>query len=170
MRLDGKVAIVTGAASGIGKRIAEVYAENGAAVAIADINLDAANTTAQELATKGAKAIGVKMDVTDEQAVDDGVAAVLKQFGAPVSPGMLSFPQPGVTLALDFPNVGPRLHALFATLDRIVQDAGGRLYPAKDGRMTAASFQAGYPRWQAFTSYIDPRFSSGFWRRVSESS
>lgn len=96
--------------------------------------------------------------------------AVLKQFGAPASPGMLSFPQPGVTLALDFPNVGPRLHALFAALDRIVQDAGGRLYPAKDGRMTAQSFQAGYPRWQEFTSYIDPRFSSGFWRRVTESS
>ncbi|MBO9661858.1 3-hydroxybutyrate dehydrogenase [Dokdonella sp.] len=81
MRLDGKVAIVTGAASGIGKRIAEVYAENGAAVAIADINLDAANATAQELAAKGAKAMGVKMDVTDEQEVDDGVAAVLEKFG-----------------------------------------------------------------------------------------
>lgn len=81
MRLDGKVAIVTGAASGIGKRIAEVYADAGAAVAIADINLDAANATAQELAAKGAKAFGVKMDVTNEQEVDDGVAAVLKQFG-----------------------------------------------------------------------------------------
>jgi 3-hydroxybutyrate dehydrogenase len=81
MRLDGKVAIVTGAASGIGKRIAEVYADAGAAVAIADINLDAANATAQELAAKGARAFGVKMDVTSEQEVDDGVAAVVKQFG-----------------------------------------------------------------------------------------
>ncbi len=82
MRLDGKVAIVTGAASGIGKRIAEVYAENGAAVAIADINLDAANATAKELVDKGAKAIGVAMDVTDEAAVDSGVDDVVKQFGS----------------------------------------------------------------------------------------
>ncbi|HEY0231247.1 MAG TPA: 3-hydroxybutyrate dehydrogenase [Dokdonella sp.] len=81
MRLDGKVAIVTGAASGIGKRIAEVYAENGAAVAIADINLDAANATAKELEDKGAKAIGVKMDVTSEQEVDAGVAEVVERLG-----------------------------------------------------------------------------------------
>ena len=81
MKLDGKVAIVTGAASGIGKRIAEVYAENGAAVAIADLNLDGANATAQELTAKGAKALGVKMDVTDEAEVDAGVAAVIKAFG-----------------------------------------------------------------------------------------
>ena len=81
MKLDGKVAIVTGAASGIGKRIAEVYAQNGAAVAIADLNLDGANATAKELEGKGAKALGVKMDVTDEAEVDAGVAAVIKAFG-----------------------------------------------------------------------------------------
>ncbi|MBI3382972.1 MAG: FAD-binding oxidoreductase [Aquabacterium sp.] len=94
--------------------------------------------------------------------------AVLKQFGTPASRGMLSFPEPGTTLALDFPNQGPRLHALFAQLDRIVLDAGGRLYPAKDGRMSAAVFKAGYPRWTEFASYVDPRFDSGFWRRVME--
>ncbi|MFZ2988415.1 MAG: FAD-binding protein, partial [Ideonella sp.] len=96
--------------------------------------------------------------------------AVLKQFGTPASRGMLSFPEPGTTLALDFPNQGPRLHALFAQLDRIVLDAGGRLYPAKDGRMSAAVFKAGYPRWTEFASYVDPRFDSGFWRRVMENS
>ncbi len=96
--------------------------------------------------------------------------AVLKQFGTPASRGMLSFPAPGTTLALDFPNQGPRLHALFAQLDRIVLDAGGRLYPAKDGRMSAAVFKAGYPRWTEFASYVDPRFDSGFWRRVMENS
>lgn len=82
MQLDGKVAIVTGAASGIGKRIAEVYAAHGAAVAIADINLDAANATAQELAARGGKAMGVAMDVTDEAAVDKGVDAVVQRLGA----------------------------------------------------------------------------------------
>src|SRR5215475_2846827 len=82
MRLDGKVALVTGAASGIGKRIAEVYAENGAAIAIADLNLDGANATAKELEDKGAKAIGVKMDVSSEQDVVDGVAQVVKTLGS----------------------------------------------------------------------------------------
>jgi FAD/FMN-containing dehydrogenase len=94
--------------------------------------------------------------------------AVLKQFGSLPSPGMLSFPEPGVTLALDFPNAGPKLHGLFTALDRIVLDAQGRLYPAKDGRMPPKLFKAGYPRWQEFTSYMDPRFASGFWRRVME--
>lgn len=96
--------------------------------------------------------------------------AVLKQFGQPASRGMLSFPVPGTTLALDFPNQGPRLFRLFEQLDRIVLEAGGRLYPAKDGRMGAAIFKAGYPRWAEFKSYVDPRFSSGMWRRVMEQS
>ncbi|QBB72476.1 3-hydroxybutyrate dehydrogenase [Pseudolysobacter antarcticus] len=81
MRLDGKVAIVTGAASGIGKRIAEVYAENGAAVAIADLNLAGAQAVADELKAKGARATAVAMDVTDEAAVIAGVAQVVKDLG-----------------------------------------------------------------------------------------
>lgn len=92
--------------------------------------------------------------------------AVLKQFGDIPSRGLLSFPEAGTTLALDFPNRGARLHQLFDALDRIVLDAGGRLYPAKDGRMGAAIFKAGYPRWAEFARYVDPRFSSGLWRRV----
>jgi FAD/FMN-containing dehydrogenase len=95
--------------------------------------------------------------------------AVLKQFGTPPSCGMLSFPTPGTTLALDFPNRGPRLHRLFETLDRVVLDEGGRLYPAKDGRMGPAIFKSSYPRWREFLAYVDPRFSSAFWRRVMES-
>ena len=94
--------------------------------------------------------------------------AVLKQFGEPPSKGMLSFPQPGTTLALDFPNSGPSLMRLFDELDRIVLEAGGRLYPAKDGRIGARAFQSGYPNWEAFSAYVDPRFSSGFWRRVAQ--
>lgn len=82
MRLDGKTAIVTGAASGIGKRIAEVFADHGANVAIADLNLGGAQATAKELEGKGVKAMGVAMDVTNEQQVDAGVDAVVKQLGA----------------------------------------------------------------------------------------
>ena len=81
MQLKGKVALITGAASGIGKRIAEVYAKEGAAVAIADLNLEGANATARELVDAGGKAMGVKMDVTHEGEVDDGVAEVVKKFG-----------------------------------------------------------------------------------------
>lgn len=95
--------------------------------------------------------------------------AVLKEFGEQPSPGMLSFPRPGTTLALDFPNTGPGLFRLLARLDRIVDEAGGALYAAKDARMPADSFQRAYHRWQAFAAFIDPRFSSGFWRRVTES-
>jgi FAD/FMN-containing dehydrogenase len=93
--------------------------------------------------------------------------AVLKTFGERESPGMLSFPFPGVTLALDFPNNGLETLALFDELDRIVLEAGGRLYPAKDARMPAHAFQEHYPRWREFRHYLDPAFSSSFWQRVS---
>lgn len=93
--------------------------------------------------------------------------AVLKVFGDPVSPGLLSFPRPGVTLALDFPNRGKKSLDLFERLDAVVRDAGGAVYPAKDARMSAAAFQAFFPRWREFSKFIDPKFSSSFWRRVS---
>jgi 3-hydroxybutyrate dehydrogenase len=82
MKLKDKSAIVTGAASGIGKDIALVYAREGAKVAIADLNLDAANATAKEIQAAGGKAMGVAMDVTNEQQVNDGVASVVKTFGS----------------------------------------------------------------------------------------
>ncbi len=94
--------------------------------------------------------------------------AVLKTFGARPSLGMLSFPRPGATLALDFPNLGQRTENLLQRLDRIVGEAGGALYPAKDARMPGAMFRLGYPRWEEFSRFIDPKFSSGFWRRVTE--
>ena len=82
MKLTGKIAIITGAASGIGKAIAERFVAEGAWVAIADLNADAASATATELNAKGpGKAMGVAMDVTSEQAVNDGVAAVAKAWG-----------------------------------------------------------------------------------------
>lgn len=92
--------------------------------------------------------------------------AVLKTFGNRQPPGMLSFAQPGVTLALDFPNQGERTHRLLASLDAIVQQAGGRIYAAKDARMPRALFEAGYPRLSEFQKYRDPGISSGFSRRL----
>ena len=81
MSLTDKVAIVTGAASGIGKDIAKAFLAEGAKVAIADLNLDAANTTAKEFDPTGERAMGVAMDVTDEAQVDAGVEAVVARFG-----------------------------------------------------------------------------------------
>jgi len=81
MRLRGKSAIITGAAGGIGKNIALVFAREGAKVAIADLNKDAAEAAAKEIRGSGGQAMGVAMDVTDEQAVNDGVAAVVRSFG-----------------------------------------------------------------------------------------
>jgi 3-hydroxybutyrate dehydrogenase len=81
MKLKGKTAIITGAASGIGKEIALAFAREGANVAIADLNLAAANATAAEIAAAGHKALGVAMDVANEEAVEAGVAAVVGKFG-----------------------------------------------------------------------------------------
>jgi len=81
MKLQDKCAIVTGAASGIGKEIAFTYAREGAKVAIADLNKEAAEAAANEIRRAGGQAIGVAMDVTDEQAVNSGVAAVVTAFG-----------------------------------------------------------------------------------------
>jgi 3-hydroxybutyrate dehydrogenase len=78
MKLSGKTAIVTGAASGIGRAIAEVYAREGARVAIADLGLEAAQATADAI---GGGAIAVAMDVTSEEAVNAGVAQVMAAFG-----------------------------------------------------------------------------------------
>ena len=95
--------------------------------------------------------------------------AVLKKFGQIPSPGLLSFPRQGTTLALDFPLLGPRTFSLLVQLDDIVREAGGAVYPAKDARMTAQDFQAYFPKLKEFMKYKDPMFSSTFWRRVTES-
>jgi FAD/FMN-containing dehydrogenase len=94
--------------------------------------------------------------------------AVLKMFGPAVSPGLLSFPRAGVTLALDFPNNGAATESLFTDLDAIVRDAGGILYPAKDARMRGEDFRCFYPQWKTLAELRDPRCSSSFWRRVTE--
>lgn len=93
---------------------------------------------------------------------------VVKQFGSATPAGMLSFPRPGLTIALDFAMRGERTLQLMQSLDAVVLQSGGALYPAKDARMSPALFEASYPRWRSFVPYIDPKLSSSFWRRVTE--
>jgi FAD/FMN-containing dehydrogenase len=104
--------------------------------------------------------------------IQSGIApflSVLKKFGAVQSAGMLSFPRAGGTLALDFPYQGTKTLKLLDGLDGVVLGAGGAVYPAKDARMSSENFQKYYPQWKEFASFIDPKFSSSFWRRVTAS-
>jgi FAD/FMN-containing dehydrogenase len=100
------------------------------------------------------------------QSGEGSFLAVLKTFGDRKAPGLLSFPRPGVTLALDFPHRGNRTHRLFDRLDSIVREAKGTLYPAKDARMPRDLFEAGYPLLQDFSKYRDTGISSAFSRRL----
>jgi 3-hydroxybutyrate dehydrogenase len=81
MELNDQVAIVTGAASGIGRAIARRFARAGARIVVADLDHDAAAATAREIAADPRRAVGIAMDVADERAVDSGVAEVISQFG-----------------------------------------------------------------------------------------
>ncbi|MGZ3769120.1 MAG: FAD-binding oxidoreductase [Bdellovibrio sp.] len=92
--------------------------------------------------------------------------AVLKTFGAIKSEGLLSFPREGITLALDFPNHGEKLYKILEQCDEIIKESEGAVYPAKDARMSKNHFEAFYPRIAEFEQYIDPQFSSSFWRRL----
>ena len=94
--------------------------------------------------------------------------SVLKEFGNIKSPGLLSFPRPGITLALDFSNRGQQTLDLLNELDAITLKYNGSVYPAKDARMSATSFAQYYPNWKEFEQYIDPHFSSNFRRRISQ--
>jgi len=93
--------------------------------------------------------------------------SVLKRLGKIQSPGMLSFPRSGITLALDFANRGEKTRHLLSDLDSITRKYSGAIYPAKDATMSADSFRQYFPRWKEFSEYIDPHFSSSFWRRVT---
>jgi FAD/FMN-containing dehydrogenase len=93
--------------------------------------------------------------------------AVLKRFGDTPSVGMISFPRPGVTIALDFPMLGTKTLRLLDELDAVTAAAGGALYPAKDGRMGAAMFRGCYTMLEQLPTFVDLHFSSGFWRRTS---
>ena len=95
--------------------------------------------------------------------------SVLKEFGDIKSPGLLSFPRAGITLALDFPNRGKKTLTLLESLDVITLKYSGAVYPAKDARMSPATFEKYYPNWKEFEAFIDPHFSSGFKQRVKPS-
>ena len=94
--------------------------------------------------------------------------AVLKRCGDIASPGLLSFPMPGTSLALDFPQNRSLEDALFPRLDDIVRAAGGRLYPAKDAHMRGDDFRRAYPAWEQLEALRDPALISRFWRRVTQ--
>ncbi len=79
---------------------------------------------------------------------------------------MLSFPKPGICLALDFSNRGQYTLQVLDELDDLVMSAGGAVYPAKDNRMSSKAFKTYYPACDKFAAFIDPRFTSNFWKRV----
>lgn len=94
--------------------------------------------------------------------------AVLKVFGDKPSPGLLSFPRPGATLALDFPRHETRSPQLFDTLDRLVHESGGAIYPAKDSHTPGHYFREAYPHWQQLEALRDPALQSRFWQRLTD--
>lgn len=92
---------------------------------------------------------------------------VLKRCSDIPSPGILSFPMKGVTLAIDFAQSARLANGLLPELDRIVHEHGGRLYPAKDAHMSARDFQSAYPAWKQVETLRDPALNSAFWKRVT---
>jgi L-gulonolactone oxidase len=92
--------------------------------------------------------------------------SVLKTFGSLPSPGLLSFPRPGWTLAIDVPNRGQSTLEFLEEMDAVVRLYGGAVYPAKDARMSSETFRAGFPRAAELAAHVDPGFRSRFWERV----
>lgn len=93
--------------------------------------------------------------------------AIMKRFGSSPKAGTLSFPRPGLTLALDFAMRGEETLRLLDELDKVVVKSLGAIYPAKDARMSRATFEASFPNWRQLEPFIDPKLSSSFWRRVT---
>jgi FAD/FMN-containing dehydrogenase len=91
---------------------------------------------------------------------------VLKLFGDRPSPALMSFPRPGVTLTLDFAHRGEPTDRLLAVLDGLALDAGGRVNPYKDARMSREVFEASFPEHRRFRAFLDPAAGSVFSARV----
>ena len=104
-----------------------------------------------------------------EEIVNNGKSSfltVLKSFGNIDSPGMLSFPKEGITLAIDYRMEGRETLEFLDRIDEIIVKNNGRLYPGKDARMKKEHFHRFYPNFKEFEKYIDPKFSSSFYRRI----
>jgi FAD/FMN-containing dehydrogenase len=96
--------------------------------------------------------------------------AVMKRFGERAAAGTLSFAMDGLTLATDIPLAAQGVLPFLDAVDAVVVEAGGRVYPAKDARMSAPTFQVMYPQWTVLERWRDPHLSSSFWRRVTRPS
>jgi 3-hydroxybutyrate dehydrogenase len=134
MKLAGKVAVITGAASGIGLEIARAYVREGAKVCIADISLDAATAAVAELEKLGGTGLAVAMDVANEEAVERGFAALTEAFGVPdilISNAGIQHIDPIDALSLDNWRklIAIHLDGAFLTTRAFLQ----RVYPAKRG-------------------------------------
>jgi FAD/FMN-containing dehydrogenase len=114
-----------------------------------------------------ARAIIPQMLKATHDAGEASFLTVLKKFGDIASPGLLSFPRPGHTLTLDFPNRGARTLALLERLDALVLAAGGAVNPYKDARMSAAMFKASFTNWEGLEAMRDPAIVSDFWTRTA---
>jgi len=113
------------------------------------------------------KSVGAMLDAIAKSGTGSFLA-VLKRCGDLPSPGLLSFPREGTSLALDFPQRDAANARLFASLDAIVREAGGRIYPAKDAHMSGVDFRAAYPEWEQVERLRDPAITSRFWQRTTQ--
>jgi FAD/FMN-containing dehydrogenase len=121
----------------------------------------------QSLLPPAAQAEGVRALLRAVAASGQGsFLAVLKTFGSRPPAGMLSFPAPGTTLAVDLPERGRETAEVLGRLDAVVAAHGGRIYPAKDARMPQSLFRSGYPAWEAFERFRDPGITSDLARRL----
>jgi short-subunit dehydrogenase/FAD/FMN-containing dehydrogenase len=101
------------------------------------------------------------------QAAQGSFVTGLKTFGDIRSRGLMSFPMMGTSLALDIPYRGSRTREFLEQLEEVVIQAGGRIYPAKDAAMSAASLRRGYPQVSTFLEHVDPGFSSALGQRLA---
>ncbi|MEP3046783.1 MAG: FAD-binding oxidoreductase [Roseibium sp.] len=92
---------------------------------------------------------------------------VLKRFGSVPSPGVMSFPRPGYTLTLDFPDKGKVTLDLLQKLDDITLSVGGAVNPYKDRRMAPETLAASFPEWRTLEALRDPALCSDFWTRTA---